>query len=85
MFLMLLFIRIPSVTWFISYQLPEYQSINVVLYDSVGIEVMNLTKEKQDMGEHLLSMNTEKLQNGIYFVIMNLKGSQIARKLIVNR
>lgn len=82
---MLLFIRIPSVTWFISYQLPEYQSINVVLYDSVGIEVMNLTKEKQDMGEHLLSMNTEKLQNGIYFVIMNLKGSQIARKLIVNR
>lgn len=85
MFLMLLFIRIPSVTWFISYQLPEYQSINVVLYDSMGIEVMNLTKEKQDMGEHLLSMNTEKLQNGIYFVIMNLKGSQIARKLIVNR
>ena len=82
---MLLFIRIPSVTWFISYQLPEYQSINVVLYDSMGIEVMNLTKEKQDMGEHLLSMNTEKLQNGIYFVIMNLKGSQIARKLIVNR
>jgi len=70
---------------YISYQLPEYQSINVVLYDSMGIEVMNLTKEKQDMGEHLLSMNTEKLQNGIYFVIMNLKGSQIARKLIVNR
>jgi len=70
---------------YISYQLPESQSVKITLYDSAGKEVMSLTNEKQDIGEHLLSLNTEKLQNGIYIVKMNVNGEQIAEKLIVNK
>jgi len=29
---------------------------------------MNITNEKKDNGEHLLSLDTAKLQNGIYIV-----------------
>jgi hypothetical protein len=67
---------------YISYQLAEYQRINLVLHDSVRIEVMN---EKQDMGEHLISLQTDGLQTGLYYVIMSLKGEQFAEKLIISR
>jgi hypothetical protein len=70
---------------YISYQLPYYQSVKIALFDTLGKEVMNLADEKQDTGEHLLSLNTGKLQNGIYFVKMNLNEEQIAEKLIVSK
>jgi hypothetical protein len=70
---------------YISYLLPQSHSIKIALYDSSGKEVMSVANEKQERGEHLLSLSTGKLQNGIYFVMMNLEGEQIVEKLIVNQ
>ncbi|MBA3706426.1 MAG: T9SS type A sorting domain-containing protein, partial [Bacteroidetes bacterium] len=66
----------------ISYQLSENSQVKISVCDLLGKELMIPVNEKQSIGEHLLSINTEQLQNGIYFVKMNDKQIQ---KLIINK
>jgi hypothetical protein len=69
----------------ISYFLSENSTIQISVYDVLGREVMQLVNENQSSGKHWKNINTEQLQNGIYFVKMNINGQQLTQKLIINK
>ncbi len=69
----------------VSYQLADNADVKITIADLLGKEVMQVTNEKQNAGEHQRNINTEQLQNGIYFVEMNFNGRQLTQKLVIER
>ncbi len=72
-------------TVIINYQLITNSEVKISLYDLLGKEVMQIVDEKQNEGERQLNINTEQLQNGVYFVRMNTTVGQTINKLIINK
>nr|MBA3705038.1 T9SS type A sorting domain-containing protein [Bacteroidota bacterium] len=69
----------------VNYQLTNNSEVKIVVYELTGREVMQLLNEKQIAGEHRVNLDTSELQNGIYFMNMNINGEQITKKFIVNK
>ena len=69
----------------LSYELSRNSNVEILVYDLLGKEIMQVVNEKQTSGEHRLNLNTILFQNGIYFVRMNVDGEQLTQKLIINK
>ena len=68
---------------FIKYSLKENSHVFISICDALGKEVMYVMNEKQNLGEHQLTINSDQLSNGIYFVKMIVNGEKQMQKLIV--
>ena len=58
--------------------------VSISIYDVLGKEVIQVIDEKQNAGEHQLNINTEQLQNGIYFVKMGVNAVITTQKILIN-
>ncbi|MBL7978896.1 MAG: tandem-95 repeat protein [Bacteroidetes Order II. Incertae sedis bacterium] len=70
----------------ISFKLAQSEQIRVALYDVLGRKVKTITNDTLfDSGEHRLSLNTEKLPNGLYFVRMETASAAKSLRMVVRR
>ena len=65
----------------ISYSLSKSSTVQILVFDILGKEIMQVLNKNQNGGEYKLNVNTENLSNGIYFVKMIVNGEQLTRKL----
>jgi hypothetical protein len=69
----------------VSFQLVNNSDVKISVYDILGKKVMLGSSENLSAGEHQLNINIARLQNGIYFVKMDVNGEQIIQKLIISK
>ncbi len=69
---------------FIRFELKHNQEVEFSLYDISGKLLQNYN-EKYIVGNHLISINTEGLSNGIYFVKLKSQDSVQSLKLIIQK
>jgi parallel beta-helix repeat protein len=67
----------------ISYQLQSQSKVQVTVFDSLGKKVLNPIYENQNIGEHLLKLNTITLVSGVYFIEMKVGNNKIVEKLVI--
>ncbi len=63
----------PSTT--ISYTLPRAGHVNVVVYDVLGRQVMNLVNEMQPAGQHHAVFDARGVGSGVYFYRLSVDGT----------
>ena len=51
----------------IQYFLPKSMNISLVLYNTLGVEVMKLDTGYRSSGSHIVNMDASSLPTGIYF------------------
>lgn len=68
---------------FIKYSLKENSHVFISICDALGKDVLYVMNEKQNVGEHQFTINSDQLSNGIYFVKMIVNGEKQMQKLIV--
>ena len=54
----------PSTT--IQYSIKERSSVELIMYDILGAQVLVLVKEEQDAGQYKINFDAEQLASGIY-------------------
>ncbi|MBA3705393.1 MAG: T9SS type A sorting domain-containing protein, partial [Bacteroidetes bacterium] len=69
----------------ISYFLTENREVSIIVYNLLGNEIINLNEITQLEGIQQLDINTEDLQNGLYFIKVIIAGQEIIQKLIVTK
>ncbi len=69
----------------VNYKLLENSAVEIFINDLFGKKLMQVINEKQNSGEHQASINTSSLQNGIYFVKINVNDKQATHKLMINK
>ena len=69
---------------FIKFELNEYQEIELSLTDLTG-KIFQNTKEKYHPGQHLVSLQTEHLSNGIYLINLKTHNSVKTFKLVIQK
>ncbi len=67
----------------ISYDLSEKSNVIFTIYDMMGREVDKLIKINEDVGEHKITYNVEKLRNGTYFYRLTAGAHSSYNKIIV--
>ena len=70
----------------ITYQLANRQMINVSVYDVVGNRITTLVSQIQEQGDYHLSISTNELKAGIYFVRLtsDSKATSIQKFILIN-
>jgi trimeric autotransporter adhesin len=68
---------------FIKYSLKENSHVFISICDALGKDVLYVMNEKQNLGEHQFTINSDQLSNGIYFVKMIVNREKQMQKLIV--
>ena len=63
--------------------LPENKNIEIVLYNSAGRRIKTLYKGETAKGIHTLTLDTDKLSKGAYFVVLRTNNKNITRKIVV--
>ena len=58
----------PNQETVINYLLQENNDVKIILYDVLGKQIETIVNEKQFAGTHDIHLNTDGLQNGIYFI-----------------
>ncbi|MGZ3900396.1 MAG: T9SS type A sorting domain-containing protein [Bacteroidia bacterium] len=66
-------------------KLSEPETVNVDVIDITGKKVLEVVNGKLDSGDQKISLPTNSLNNGIYFVIVNTSTGTTQRKLIVQK
>ena len=71
----------------ISYQLFAKSTISIKVYDLMGREVEQLTINNEQLtienaGKHEVEMNMSKIENGIYFVKLEVNGFGVVRRVV---
>ncbi len=66
----------------ISVNLPENEVINLAIFNTVGQEVLAVTNGKVSNGNYTVDLNDQA--NGIYYVKMNVKGTIVTKKIVLN-
>jgi Secretion system C-terminal sorting domain/Right handed beta helix region len=70
----------------LTYNLLETDKIEINIYDSLGKKIKNLVNnDNQLKGKYELNIDTEQLNNGIYFIKLNTNSSQSLQKLVVKK
>ncbi|MBA3706287.1 MAG: T9SS type A sorting domain-containing protein, partial [Bacteroidetes bacterium] len=69
----------------VRYLLATDYDVKITLHDLLGKELMQIANEKQTIGEHDLTINTESLLDGIYFVKISINEKQIVQKLLISK
>jgi FtsP/CotA-like multicopper oxidase with cupredoxin domain len=69
----------------IKFSIPENIHVQLKLYNSIGAEVAILIDSDAMAGNHLATLYTENLTNGIYFYQMKAGTFTATKKLIINK
>jgi Secretion system C-terminal sorting domain/Right handed beta helix region len=69
----------------LTYNLLETDKIEINIYDSLGKKIKNLVNDNQLKGKYELNIDTEQLNNGIYFIKLNTNNSESLQKLVVKK
>jgi hypothetical protein len=68
----------------ISFELPEAIAVNVTVVDVLGRPLMQvINNERLVAGVQTAIINTHKLTNGLYFVVLEAGGTQMKQQLVV--
>ena len=68
----------------INFELPTAATVNVVVVDALGRQVMNvINNERLSEGQQQAVINTRVLAQGTYTVMLNVEGTQLVQKLVV--
>ncbi|MBS1493545.1 MAG: T9SS type A sorting domain-containing protein [Bacteroidetes bacterium] len=67
----------------IKYNVAEEGFVNIVLYDVLGKEVLNIVNEYKTAGSYLIGFNATGLPGGTYFYRMNVNGFTDVKKMIL--
>ena len=68
----------------VSYQLPENSSVNINIYNIMGREVEEVViNESQEAGEHVVKVNTQQFEDGVYVLKFVSNGIIETRKVVV--
>ncbi len=67
----------------ISYKLPEANRVMVGVYDLNGREVVRLTDDVQNAGQHTLTWNADNCSSGVYLVRVETLGKVDSRKIVL--
>jgi len=67
----------------VSFNLNDATNVNINMYNALGALVWNSDENKMTMGEQLIRVNTSAFENGVYYIVMDINGQQIMKKLIV--
>jgi len=67
----------------ISYYLSEASDVSVDVYSITGAQVLKIPAVKQNTGNQKMSINISALEEGIYFVSLNINGQTITKKVTV--
>jgi hypothetical protein len=68
----------------VKFRLDDASNISVQVVDVVGKQVLPNVQAEYNAGEHSISVNKNKtLRSGIYFVNLNVNGSKLTKKLII--
>ena len=65
----------------ISFYLPQNGKINLTLSNTLGQEVLTLSKEEYSKGMHTLSMDASSLSTGVYFYKLEVNNTNITKQL----
>lgn len=65
----------------ISYSIPEYSHVSLIVYDMLGREVSRLVDDFQAAGAHQVTFNAEAISTGIYFYRLNIGNNSITKKM----
>jgi len=65
----------------ISFYLPQNGKINLTLSNTLGQEVLTLSKEEYSKGMHTLSMDASSLSTGVYFYKLEANNASITKQL----
>jgi hypothetical protein len=67
------------------YTLSDNSFVSVNVYNIYGKKVIKVLNEKQSPGEHKINLNASTLQNGVYFIEINVNGKLAIKKLVINK
>lgn len=71
----------PSTT--ISYQLPAFSHVTLIVYDVLGREVATLVNEYKKMGNYAVEFNATNLSSGVYFYRLQTGPYHDTKKLLL--
>jgi hypothetical protein len=66
----------------ISVNLPENEVINLAVFNTMGQEVLSVSNGKVSNGNYPVDLSNNA--NGIYYVKMNVKGTIVTKKIVLN-
>ncbi len=69
----------------VAFTLLEQSTVSVGLFDILGKKIISVYSGKMTAGSQNLQINTEQLENGIYFVNIEVNGNTISKKVSVNK
>ncbi|MEO8666849.1 MAG: T9SS type A sorting domain-containing protein, partial [Ignavibacteria bacterium] len=69
----------------ISYALPQATFVSITVYDRLGREVVVLTEQNLDAGEHTVEFNASELPSGIYFYRIKTPEKTEVRKMLLTK
>ncbi len=69
----------------IEFTLLEQSTVSVGLFDILGKKIISVYKGIMPSGSQNLQINTDQLENGVYFVNIEVNGSVISKKVSVNK
>uniref|UniRef100_A0A7V1EIL2 T9SS type A sorting domain-containing protein n=1 Tax=candidate division WOR-3 bacterium TaxID=2052148 RepID=A0A7V1EIL2_UNCW3 len=67
----------------LKFGLPKEDNISLVLYDATGSKVRSLLEGEFPAGYHKISLPTEQLPTGIYFVVLRENDEQVSKKFLL--
>lgn len=70
-------------SFMVSYQLQQPGYLNISMYDASGRQVRTNDLGNQPAGTGTLRISTERMKNGMYFVVINVNGTQHVSKVSV--
>ena len=70
-------------TTVISFQLPAYSHVKLIVYDVIGREIATLVNENKPAGNYTIQFNANKLTSGVYFCRMESGSFSQTKKLLL--
>jgi hypothetical protein len=69
----------------IVYEISEYTSVRLVVYDLLGREVRTVVRGEQEPGQYSLRISADGLASGVYFARLSAGAATIIKKMLVLR
>lgn len=69
----------------IHYELANQAKVQMDIIDITGKIVMTIDEGNQTRGQHSVSVSTEKMNSGSYFISLKADGKRLTKRLIINK
>lgn len=69
----------------IHYEIASSAKVQIDVIDMTGRIVTTLNEGFKTVGQHAVTLNTEELKSGVYFVSVNANGNRLTKRLTINK